>query len=192
MAACQALASRPPALRNKTAEPGPHPAVALGPSLLITLGGCRQAAAAEAAAARGPAARQRLRHRGRPRRCHPGCGAAGANLARLQVVRLRQPPSVGAEGRGVLSAELSKCVFDFATKTLTIGNDVQADCPTFLLTPEQLSRPVHLQHVVPRQTGPRHGECVKRLPASGTARCAWTGTAPRARTQRPAAPSRSP
>ncbi len=57
----------------------------------------------------------------------------GANLARIQY-DCAQPPSVGAEGRGVLSTEINKCVFDFASKTLTISNENQADCPTFLLT----------------------------------------------------------
>jgi hypothetical protein len=57
----------------------------------------------------------------------------GANLARLQY-DCSQPPSDGIAGRGVLSSDINKCVFDFATKTLTIGNDGQADCPTFLLT----------------------------------------------------------
>jgi hypothetical protein len=57
----------------------------------------------------------------------------GANLARLQY-DCSQPPSEGIAGRGVLSSDITKCVFDFASKTLTISNDGQADCPTFLLT----------------------------------------------------------
>jgi hypothetical protein len=57
----------------------------------------------------------------------------GANLARIQF-DCSQPPSLGAEGRGVLSSDITQCVFDFATKTLTISNETTADCPTFLLT----------------------------------------------------------
>ncbi len=57
----------------------------------------------------------------------------GANLARIQF-DCSQPPTLGAEGRGVLASDVTSCVFDFAAKTLTMSNDVKSDCPTFLLT----------------------------------------------------------
>ena len=57
----------------------------------------------------------------------------GANLARIQF-DCSQPPSLGAEGRGVLASDITSCVFDFATKTLTMSNETKSDCPTFLLT----------------------------------------------------------
>lgn len=107
---------------------------ALGPSLLITLGGCPPKPPPPKLPPREvPRLGNVAGTEGDRADVILDAVQQGANLARLQY-DCAQPPSVGAEGRGVLSAELSKCVFDFATKTLTIGNDVQADCPTFLLT----------------------------------------------------------
>jgi hypothetical protein len=57
----------------------------------------------------------------------------GSNQARV-LYDCGPPASQGIEGKRVLSAEISKCVFDFAQKTLVIGNDNQAECSTFLLT----------------------------------------------------------
>lgn len=56
----------------------------------------------------------------------------GSNQARIQFDCAAH--SQGVEGRGLLSADIAKCEYDYAQKTLTISSDSAADCPTLLLT----------------------------------------------------------
>ena len=56
----------------------------------------------------------------------------GSNQARIQFDCAAH--SKGVEGRGLLSADIAKCEYDYAEKKLTISSDSAADCPTFLLT----------------------------------------------------------
>lgn len=56
----------------------------------------------------------------------------GSNQARIQFDCAAH--SQGVDGRGLLSAEISKCEYDAAQKTLTISSESATDCPTFLLT----------------------------------------------------------
>lgn len=57
----------------------------------------------------------------------------GSNLAR-SLFDCGAPHSQGAEGRGVLSADLTKCEFDWVKKELTITDGSATECPNFLLT----------------------------------------------------------
>lgn len=57
----------------------------------------------------------------------------GSNQARVQY-DCGPPHSQAVEGRGILSADLSKCEFNRDTNTLVISNQSYAECPLFLLT----------------------------------------------------------
>lgn len=57
----------------------------------------------------------------------------GSNQARIQY-DCGPPQSQGAEGKGILSADLSKCEYNREEKTLVISNQSYADCPLFLVT----------------------------------------------------------
>ncbi len=57
----------------------------------------------------------------------------GSNTARV-LFDCGAPHSQSAEGRGVVSADLAKCEFDWATKSLTITDGSGSECPNFLLT----------------------------------------------------------
>ncbi|HND12153.1 MAG TPA: hypothetical protein PKI49_06990 [Pseudomonadota bacterium] len=57
----------------------------------------------------------------------------GSNMARI-LFDCGVPHSQGADGKGVLSADLTKCEFDWAKKELTITDGSSAECPNFQLT----------------------------------------------------------
>ena len=57
----------------------------------------------------------------------------GSNLAKIQY-DCSPPHSQSLEGRGILSADISKCEFNRAENILTISNQSYADCPLFLIT----------------------------------------------------------
>lgn len=58
---------------------------------------------------------------------------SGSNLARMKY-NCGPPSSVGTEGRGVLSAEITKCEFNRAENKVTLSNESTAECNTFFLT----------------------------------------------------------
>jgi len=57
----------------------------------------------------------------------------GSNQARIQY-DCGPPQSQSVEGKGTLSADISKCELNRADGTLTLSNQSYADCPLFLLT----------------------------------------------------------
>lgn len=56
----------------------------------------------------------------------------GSNMARV-LFDCGVPHSQGAEGKGVLSSDLTKCELDWAKKELIITDGSSADCPSFLM-----------------------------------------------------------
>lgn len=57
----------------------------------------------------------------------------GGNQARL-TYDCDPPHSEGVEGKGVLTADVTKCEYNRAEQTLVLSNQSYADCPLFLVT----------------------------------------------------------